>query len=337
VFVLKKETGRDFTVLCLADPQMHLWQWEDTTQPYREALLRTVETLVRRNQPDLILVAGDIAYAGHPGVDESHDNFAALMESYGIPWAFVWGNHDDQGGPVFVRETAKRYLKNSPHCMFEAGDPRMGCGNYVIAIEEDSRIVTAFLMMDSHDCCYDFKPYMDDNGVECEYDSSLNALQRDWYREQIAALRAQGCEKTALLMHIPFTAFFDAYRAAYKDPSEEALSALAVSETYAGAPCWNPAYADSFGAKHEGISTYGNEDGIFEMIRDSGSTRHVFVGHDHVNNWSISYQGVRLTYITKCVGDYADPDFNGGTVVRITENGIADIFHDYVNIRDIYY
>ena len=73
------------------------------------------------------------------------------------------------------------------------------------------------------------------------------------------------------------------------------------------------------------------------MILEEGLTRHVFVGHDHVNNSSISYQGVRLTYITKCVGDYADPDFNGGTVVRITENGIADIFHDYVNIRDIYY
>lgn len=335
MFRLKKESGRDFTVLCLADPQLHGYEWEPTAYT-RPILIHTVDTLIGRNKPDLILVAGDMSYAGYEGCDQAHDNFADLMESYGIPWAFVWGNHDDQGGPDFVRRTAERYLQR-PHCLFEAGDARMGCGNYVIAIEEDDRIVSAFLMMDSHDCCFDVKPYIDENGVECVYDSSLNALQRVWYQEQIAALRSMGCTDASLLMHIPFFAFHEAYRAAYKDPSDEALSALAVSETFAGAPCWNPEYADSFGAKHEGISTYGHEDGIFDLIRETGMTKHVFVGHDHVNNWSISYKGIRLTYITKCgMGNFPEPQFNGGTVVRIGSDGIRSVEHDYVDIIGMY-
>ncbi len=335
MFRLKKLPGQDFTVLFLADPQMHGRQW-DATDPTCTVLRYTVETLVARHHPNLIAVAGDIAYAGHEGCDLSHDNFADLMESFGIPWSFVFGNHDDQGGPDFVRRTAQRYLCH-PHCLFEAGDARMGCGNYVISVEEDGKIVSALLMMDSHDCCFDVKPYINADGVECVYDSSLNDLQRIWYQEQIEALRNMGCEDTALVMHIPCSAYRDAYQAAYRDPSREALDALPLSETGVGASCWEDAYKDSFGAMHEGISDYGHDDGIFEMIRASHSTHHVFVGHDHVNNWSIRYNGVRLTYITKCgMGDYADRAFNGGTVVRITADGIADIAHDYVDIRDIY-
>ena len=101
--------------------------------------------------------------------------------------------------------------------------------------------------------------------------------------------------------------------------------------------CWNPEYADSFGAKHEGISTYGHEDGIFDLIRETGMTKHVFVGHDHVNNWSISYKGIRLTYITKCgMGNFPEPQFNGGTVVRIGSDGIRSVEHDYVDIIGMY-
>ncbi len=335
MFRLKKDPEKDFTVLCLTDPQMHGRQWA-VSDPALAVLLYTVRTLVMRHKPDLIVVAGDIAYAGHEGCDLSHDNFADLMESFGIPWAFVWGNHDDQGGPDFVRRTAERYLQK-PHCLFEAGDVRMGCGNYVIAIEEDDRIVSALLMMDSHDSCYDVKPYIDENGVECVYDSSLNELQRVWYKEQVDALCAAGCEDTALIMHIPFSAYRDAYMAAYRDPSREALDALPLAQTHAGAPCWNDAYKDSFGAMHENVSSYGHDDGIFEMIRASDSTRHVLVGHDHVNNWSIRYRDVLLTYITKCgMGDYADREFNGGTIVRIASDGIADVRHDFVDIRAIY-
>ena len=35
-------------------------------------------------------------------------------------------------------------------------------------------------------------------------------------------------------------------------------------------------------------------DGVFEIVRELGSTKHVIVGHDHVNNWSIRYRDVLL-------------------------------------------
>ena len=38
------------------------------------------------------------------------------------------------------------------------------------------------------------------------------------------------------------------------------------------------------------------EDELFETMLELGSTKAVFCGHDHYNNFSIDYKGIRLTY-----------------------------------------
>ena len=50
MFRLKKESGSDFTVLCLADPQLHGYEWEPTAYT-RPILLHTVDTLIGRKDP----------------------------------------------------------------------------------------------------------------------------------------------------------------------------------------------------------------------------------------------------------------------------------------------
>lgn len=35
---------------------------------------------------------------------------------------------------------------------------------------------------------------------------------------------------------------------------------------------------------------------LFDAVLRLGSTKGIFCGHDHLNNWSVEYKGVRLTY-----------------------------------------
>ena len=91
---LIKEHGRDFVILNLSDPQLSNKEWGEGEKA-RSILEYTVKELMERVKPDLVTVSGDIAWAG---ADHSYDMFAAMLERYGVPWAPVWGNHDEQGG-----------------------------------------------------------------------------------------------------------------------------------------------------------------------------------------------------------------------------------------------
>ena len=37
-------------------------------------------------------------------------------------------------------------------------------------------------------------------------------------------------------------------------------------------------------------------DNVFDTLQQVGSTRGTFCGHDHLNNLSVTYKGIRLTY-----------------------------------------
>lgn len=144
MFVLEKSCGKDFTVLNLTDPQLTDEEWQSGGNC--RYLIHTVQELVHRVRPDLITVSGDLAWASE---DAAYDHLANFLDSFGIPWAPVWGNHDNQNGDEYIDSVADRYLTH-PLCLYEKGPRSLGNGNYVIAIKEDIQTVSAIIMMDSH-------------------------------------------------------------------------------------------------------------------------------------------------------------------------------------------
>lgn len=327
MFTLKKSKDKPFLVLNLSDPQLGSGEWEEGHKN-RRILETTVGELIERVKPDLVTVSGDLSWAGH---DHAYDMLADFLDSFEIPWAPVWGNHDNQDGPEFVDSVADRYLTHK-FCIYEKGDPAIGNGNYVIAIEEEGKIVSALIMIDSHDC----SPYIDPEGNEHSAWARLSEPQMEWYKEQITALRALGCDDTSIIMHIPFYAYNDAARAAFKNYDEEARKQIKPEDAVPGADCWNPGYEDSIGVQYEGIGSYTVDEGVFDIVRDLGSTKHVIVGHDHVNNWMINYQGVKLVFSMKAgAGCYWTPILNGGTVISIGSEGVQSVHHEYVDVSAI--
>ena len=152
----------------------------------------------------------------------------------------------------------------------------------------------------------------------------------------IGMLEKLGCTDSAIIMHIPCYAYRDAYKAAYKNPDEEARRKIRPEDAVPGGDCWTDGYKDSWGVMYEGCASYEVDDGVFEVIRSLGSTKHILVGHDHDNNFIISYQGVKLAFSLKAgAGCYWTPVLNGGTVITVGENGVKGIHHEYVDVTDL--
>lgn len=321
---LQKKPGKDFIILNLSDPQLSNEEWEEGHKK-RAILTHTVNELVNAVDPDLITITGDLAWAGH---DEAYDALANFLDSFGKPWAPVWGNHDNQGGAEAVDAVATRYLTH-PLCVYEKGDPSLGNGNYVIAIEEEGKVVEGIIMMDTHDRM----PYISEDGTESRKWAKLIPEQLGWYRGQIEMLQNLDCHDTTVMLHIPIYAYNQAWDAA----ANPALDPESVKPENSADPAnWNDGYKDSFGVKREGVSSYPEDEGMLDLICELGSTKHVVCGHDHVNNYVIKYRGVKLIFSLKAgAGCYWSSSLNGGTVLRITENGVADVYHQYVDVSEI--
>ena len=65
---------------------------------------------------------------------------------------------------------------------------------------------------------------------------------------------------------------------------------------------------------------------IFDTAKELGSTKGFFCGHDHYNNMSLEYQGIRLTYgmsidYLAMPGIENDTEQRGGELITIHTDG----------------
>lgn len=321
MITLQKKPDGDFILLNLSDPQLSDGEWEDGHKN-RLILEYTVGQLIKRTEPDLITVSGDLAWAGQT---KSYRNLADLLDSYGVPWCCVWGNHDNQGGAEYVDSIVDYYLTKS-NFVYERGEPSLGNGNYTIIVKSGEETAAGIILMDSHDRM----PYLTPKGKEESGWAKLIPEQIEWYKEQVGKLESIGCRDSILIMHIPIFAYRTALDAAYIGGTDRDKISPIDSALGKG---WKDGYKSSYGVTYESICSYPLDDGVFGAIKELGHTRLLIAGHDHVNNTVVDYEGVKFVYSLKCgAGCYWRPVLNGGTVVRIGDHGIRDCGHAYVDV-----
>ena len=316
MITLKKTPDRDFLVLNLTDPQLDNDEWDENHKNYK-ILTTTIRTLIERERPDLITVSGDLAWAG---CTKAYTMLADFLDSFQIPWAPVWGNHDNQGGAETIQKYVDEY-KTYKNFVYEEGPKELGNGNYVIGVEEDGKLLHGFIMMDTHDRVFE----KNDKGEDVWYWGKLWPEQLPWYEGVVNQLKDKGCKETTIISHIPIYAYRKAYEEAWnKEYTPEDVS-FEMSKT---GICWNEGYKNSFGVNLEGICSYEYDEGMFDLIERLGSTKLYICGHDHINSTCINYRGVRLMYGLKTGrGCYYKAPYNGGTVVTITSDGKAQAEH----------
>ena len=275
---LEKKPGEDFVILNLTDVQL---SEEKVFAKHGTYSFELITKLVNENKPDLITLSGDNAW-GYIAYLE----LIELIESFDIPWAPVMGNHDGQGcGTEFW---AAYSLSNAENCLFKFGPKDMGYGNYIINITENDKIIHTLFMMDTHGT----NEFVLDDGtvVEDGYDH-LWDNQQEWYKWAVNGIKEINSGKiveSTVIFHIPVYE----YHAAWDE-----VSVGKTKESFGEGNKKNKSYF--FGVKTEGSCPSPVNNGFFELCKSLGSTKNILVGHDHVNDFSVMYEGIRLSYSLK--------------------------------------
>lgn len=296
-------TDKDFRVMQLTD--VHIGGgWMSTSKD--TMALNAVAAMITAEKPDLVIITGDLVYpvpfqAGTFNNMKSAEIFATLMEKLGVYWVPVFGNHDTEIYSKYTREDISEFYSNEKwtYCLFNDNieDGVDGFCNQVVNVKNSDGIITqSFYTFDTHS-------YVDGDylGIGWKYDNIHNN-QVDWYKNNVKKYNEHNIElinsgsfdnkdellekysvvKSLAFWHVPSTEYLDAWNeyveAGYKDTENIKYHYGVVGES--GKMVYSGVY----------------EDEIFETMQTLGSTKGIFCGHDHLNNFSIEYKGIRLTY-----------------------------------------
>lgn len=250
--------------------------------------INAVAAMITAEKPDLVVITGDIAYpvpfqAGTFNNKTSAELFAQLMEKLGVYWVPVFGNHDTEAYSYYSREKISEFYSQEKfsHCLFQSGPEDVdGYGNSIINVKNTKGEITqSLVMLDSHS-------YVDNDyfGIMWKYDT-IHDSQVKWYEDSLNKIKAENNDvmpKSLAFFHIAIPEYktaWDEYRANdFKDTEN-------VKYIYGKA-----------GEKDYSVYTSEYNYGFFDKVQELGSTQGMFCGHDHLNNFSIDYKGVRLTY-----------------------------------------
>ncbi len=292
VTTLQFQDGEDFKVLLLSDIQL------DISLPLKnKRALNLITDLVERTEPDLIMTTGDNTswvFSGYMA-----RKLTKFFDSLETPWAVTFGNHD--GESRRDKNWHGNVYESGEYSLFSMGPSTIpGVGNYTIRIEEDGKSAMLLVMLDSHDR----REYPDGS----DYDF-IHPNQIEWYKAQIRGESeyAYGSFGTLLGKAVPSLAFFH----------------IPLPEYQQMIDLWNAGELNpltTYGEAREGAYAPPVNTGLFEVMKDLKSTEHVFVGHDHVNNLSGLYDGIRLSYGLKTGPvSYYHEDLQGGTLITIEQ------------------
>lgn len=298
--------------------------------------LNAVAAMITAEKPDFVIVTGDAAYpvpfqAGTFNNKSGAKLLAELMENLGVYWTVSFGDHDTEAYSYYGRDDITAFYEQYPHCLMRKGPEDVdGYGNQVFNIVNSDGIITRSLFtVDSHS-------YVDNDyfGIMWKYDN-IHENQIEWYRETVEAnqthnrmkhLSSSDSEflkknptapnpKSSVFLHVPLMEYKDAW-------NEYVENGYADTE--------NVQY--NYGAAGEsGQVVYPGlyEDNFFETMLEMHSTDTVFCGHDHLNNFSVNYKGIDLTYSYSVdylayVGIYKLGAQRGCTLINIAEDGTID-------------
>ncbi|MDD3278178.1 MAG: metallophosphoesterase family protein [Lachnospiraceae bacterium] len=277
--------------------------------------LKACYTLICHTRPDLVVITGDLVFP--TGVKSFSLNngaplvqFAAFMRNTGIPWVFAYGNHDTERVATLDAREFDSLMKtlscaNPGSLLYPDIQPDIsGRNNQMIEIRNtDGALRQALFLLDSN--AYRNRA---DGGKGYDY---IHDDQVAWYQKTVTALS----EKEGYT--IPSMAFFHIPLREYKEADERYRQGSDQVQYYYGV----------LGEKMSGrICCSREKSRFFDTAVELGSTKAMFCGHDHYNNQSLEYKGIRLTYgysidYLAMPGIERDTAQRGATLITIAPGG----------------
>lgn len=307
---IKKTPGKDFVILNLADIQLSDGQLDTDAATKTFAL---IDQAIKDQNPDLITLSGDNAIG-----TSAYLKTIEFIDSYGIPWAAVMGNHDGEG--CTSEDWAAEQLAGAKNSLFKLGPKEMGHGNYVINITENGKIIHSIYMMDTHSN----REYENlGSGYDHLWDNQI-----EWYEWAVKGNNklAGKTVQSTVIAHIPVYEYYEAWHSVATNIDEENGILGEI----------DPAYSEiASGVRGEYECPPPISNGFFDKVKELGSTKDILVGHDHLNNYSIVYEGIRLSYSLKTgFGSYYSESLQGATTITISSTGETTVSNHYYALID---
>ncbi len=237
---------------------------------------------IKDAKPDLVVLTGDVIQSKYQQVDAI--KFAQMMEETGVYWTAVFGNHETREEKGFYKWLMLKSFSDFEHCLVKHGPKELfGYGNHIINIlGKGGRIRETLFMFDSGRDIRDYlrKDYPDLPAETKGYDF-LKKEQIAFYKNELTSLEHKfGVVPDSLMfMHIPLCEYAEVFTA----DGENGYIPSGKAELL-------------YGQQSESVGCSAYNSGMFDAILEKGSTKAVYAGHDHINDWCALYKGIYLVY-----------------------------------------
>jgi len=228
------------------------------TNPNTLALMNKI---LDYEKPNLVILTGDNIdgrCTSAADVQKAITNIAQPMETRKIPWAIVFGNHDDEHGKMTKTQMMNFYMTFSCNLSQIGYKTYDRIGNYNLLVKSSKSTTPVFNI------------YMLDSGKYFSggYDY-IKTTQIDWYKKTASSLKTKYGKTIPAFMffHIPLPEYYTAFQTGYVD-----------------------------GERYETECSPTFNSGLFSTVVKTGDVKGVFVGHDHANTYSANLNGIRLGY-----------------------------------------
>ncbi len=145
--ILYADKNGDFTVLQFSDTHFTTGlSWNDVK------LLKKMEELTVKYNPDLVVVSGDMIDDGESGAFNKQyvlDKIGGLFDSLEQYWAYIPGNND--GIKYGTSADVVAYLSQSEYCLCADEKDISGGAQYTIDISDGEKTVHSFVFLDTMD------------------------------------------------------------------------------------------------------------------------------------------------------------------------------------------
>ena len=240
--------------------------------------------IITETKPHLILITGDLIYGKYDNSGWLLLNFISFMDSFKIPWAPVFGNHDNES--AMGSDWQSQQLENAEYCLFKQRQ-LTGNGNYSVAIRQGDKLTRAFYMLDTNGC-----NYMSEQSFANGHTTASVGFgddQVEWYTKQITMLKESSpSTKISFAYHIQqsvFASALDKYGFNQGERDQDIYVDYLDNKAdgdfgYIGRHMKDP--WDSSRKIYNGMKALGVDS--------------IFVGHEHCNSVSVVYEGIRFQY-----------------------------------------
>lgn len=313
--ILKFNEDGKFKIMIFADSQDDETLEETTAQLMREAL--------DAYTPDLVVFLGDNTVAG------GYENQAKAIEAIvapcverEIPFTLVFGNHDQEQG--VEKEVLLREYQKYPGCLAYDVDPSLyGCGNHNLPIFASKGLNIAFNL------------WFIDSGTSTEEAGGYDYVREDqiqWYKDTAATLKTLNGGKLVpaiSFQHIIVPEVYDAV-GMMKIP-------FGIDEFYYNSNNYLPVpnFGTYKGFIFEPPCPSHINGGQMAAWIETGDVMATFYGHDHVNDFTTTYEGIDITTVPTVGCNSYSNDINRGVgLITLDENDLTTYSYEALRMYD---